>query len=540
MNRRAFLKKAVSKQEAQARGVLSGLSEYSGDWTYNEVAHLLKRTMFGVKKSDADYFLSMNCNDTVDELLNNIQSVSPPLREYGLLADNDGTMFDDPQVPQGQTWADDLNKLSDPGMAGAVKMARIDSMRKWWVGIMLNQNRSIGEKMLLFLHHHFSVQREEVDNATHLYRHHALLRNNVLGNIKELTKKVTIDPAMLIHLNGYMNSKRAPDENYARELQELFTVGKGDDSLYTESDVQQAAKLLTGWRIDANTLTAYLDTDAHDTSTKSFSAFYNNTSIAGSTNGEQEIDQFIEMIFATKECAKFLCRKIYRWFVYYQIDDATESTVIAPLADILRNNNYELKPVLSALLKSEHFYDKANRACYIKSPLDFLVGTMRELDIPVQSYTDYVNGYPVFASIYIQARQMGQDLFQPPDVSGWPSYYQDPTYYELWVNSNSLPKRAAFTDRLVKDNLINYKAFAQYSADPPDAGKLTDDLTMLLLRYPLTDNGKKYLKDNFLNNNTEDDNVWTNTWNSGDTAAINASIGSLLQFIMNLPEFHLC
>ncbi|MBA4167015.1 MAG: DUF1800 domain-containing protein [Chitinophagaceae bacterium] len=539
MNRRTFLKSG-RQTKATARGVQTGLGEYSGDWTYNEVAHLLKRTMFGVKKVDADHFLTMNCSDAVDELLNNIQSVSPPLREYGLLHDNDGSLFEDTGVTQGQTWINNLIKLSDPGMAGAIKAARIDSLRKWWVGIMLNQNRSIGEKMLLFWHHHFSVQREEVDNATHLYRHHDLLRTNVLGNIKALTKKVTVDPAMLIHLNGYLNSKRAPDENYARELQELMTVGKGDDSLYTESDVQQAAKLLTGWRISDDTLTAYLDTDKHDTSTKSFSAFYNNTSIPGSSNGEQEIDQFIEMIFATNECPKFICRKLYRWFVYYQIDDNTEATVISPLANILRNNNFEIKPVLSALLKSDHFFDKMNQACYIKSPYGFLVGTLRELDIAIPAYTDYANGYPVFKSIYDKAAQMQQDLFQPPDVSGWPSYYQDPMYHELWVNSNSLPGRASFTDDIVKDNMINLKAFAQYSSDPSDPDKLIEDFTVILLRYPLSDSGKQYAKNNFLINNSSDKNVWTNAWNTNDLSVINSSLGNLLKFIMNLPEFHLC
>lgn len=540
MNRRSFLTAARRQNTGTVRNLQSGLTPYAGAWTGAEVAHLLKRTMFGARKPDIDHFVQMDCSSAVDELLNNIQTVSPPLRDYGLLQDNGGGLFDDPGVAVGQTWINDLNKLSDAGMAGAVKAARIDSLRKWWVGVMLNQSRSIGEKMLLFWHHHFSVQREEVDNATHLYRHHALLRNNILGNVKDLTKQVTIDPAMLIHLNGYLNSKRAPDENYARELQELFTVGKGDDSLYTESDVQQAAKVLTGWRIDPNTLTAYLDASKHDISSKTFSAFYNNTTIAGSTNGTQEVDQLIDMIFATQECAKFLCRKIYRWFVYYQIDDATEANVISPLADILRNNGYDIKPVLLALLKSEHFFDLSNRSCMIKSPYDFLVGTMRELNIAIPAYTDYSAGYPVFKSLYDLAAQMQQDLFQPPDVCGWTPYTQDPMFYELWVNSNSLPRRAAFTDRLVKDNMIDCRALAMYSSNPSDPNQLVSDMVALLLRYPLTDNGRLYVKNNFLINNTNDDSTWTNIWNANDTATINSSIGAMLKFLMNLPEFHLC
>jgi len=539
MNRRTFFKR-MQGRTTLSRNLASGLEEYTGSWEYNDVAHLLKRTMFGARKSDVGYFLGMSCSDAVDQLLNSIQPVSPPLRDYGLLQDNDGTLFDDPGVSAGQTWIDNLNRLDDPGMAGAVKSARIDSLRKWWVGIMLNQKRSIGEKMLLFWHHHFSVQREEVDNATHLYRHHQLLRNNILGNVRELTKQVTVDPAMLIHLNGYLNAKSAPDENYARELQELFTVGKGDDSRYTESDVQQAARLLTGWRIHDDTLTAYLDISKHDTSSKSFSAFYANTTIAGSEDGTSEIDRFINMIFDTSECPKFICRKLYRWFVYYQIDDTTEATVITPMAELLRNSNYEVKPVLSALLKSSHFFDLRNRACYIKSPYDFLVGTMRELDIAVPAYTDYVNGYPVFKSVYDKAVEMQQDLFQPPDVSGWPSYYQDPMYYETWVNSNSLPRRAAFTDSLLAQDMVDLKAFAQYSSDPANPDKLVEDLSTILLRYPLSDNGRLYVKNNFLINNTGNDSYWTDAWNNNDLAMIHSSIADLLKFMLNLPEFHLC
>jgi uncharacterized protein (DUF1800 family) len=125
--------------------------------------------------------------------------------------------------------------LSDPNARGQINSLRVDSLRKWWAGLIIDQERSIQEKMVLFWHHHFSVQQEEVSNAQFLYRHHNLLRTNVLGNVKTLTKEVSIDPAMLLHLNGYVNSKQAPDENFARELQELFVIGRGNDSGYTET-----------------------------------------------------------------------------------------------------------------------------------------------------------------------------------------------------------------------------------------------------------------------------------------------------------------
>ncbi len=325
--------------------------------------------MFGAKKTDIDYFLTLSPDAAIDELLNNITIPTPPVRDYGMIEDADGMLYDDLGVAQGQTWVNDPNMASDPEARSGINHRRVESLRKWWAGLIINQGRSIQEKMVLFWHHHFSVQQQEVENAQFLYRHHNLLRSNVLGNFKTLVKEVTIDPAMLIHLNNYLNSKQAPDENYAREMQELFTIGKGNDSLYTEDDVIAAARVLTGWRITDDPLSSYFEAGAHDTGAKTFSAFYNNTTISGSSNGNQELDALVNMIFTTTEASRFICRKLYKWFVYYEIDDDTEANVIAPMAAVLKSNNYDIKPALAVLLKSEHFFDPINQACYIKTSI---------------------------------------------------------------------------------------------------------------------------------------------------------------------------
>ncbi len=539
MDRRAFLKSARKSNRMNAdRGLASGLNPYNGSWTRNEAAHLLKRAMFGAKKADIDHFLTLSPAQAVDELLNNVFVPAPPVRDYGLIEDEDGVMHDDLGVVQGQTWVNDLNTMSDPKVLGSINTLRVSSLHKWWVGLILKQDRSITEKMVLFWHHHFSVQQEEVSNATMLWRHHNLLRTNALGNVRQLVKDVSIDPAMLVHLNGYLNSKLAPDENYARELQELMTVGKGPDSAYTEQDVQTAARVLTGWRIDGNTYTAYLDTSAHDTGSKTFSAFYNNTTIGN--NGAQEVGDLVNMIFNTTECARFIIRKLYKWFVYYTIDDTTETDVIIPLAELLRTNNFEIKPVLAALLKSEHFFDPLNQACYIKSPYDIIAGTLREFNVNIPAYTDYTNGYPVFSNVYDKAAEMQQVLFQPPDVSGWPAYYQEPMNYELWVNSNSLPKRADFTDGLVQDRMLDLRGFAGFSSNPADPDQLVADVTGLLLRYPLSLTSRNWVKNKFLLNNSNDNTVWTSAWNANNAAVIDPALSELFKFIMNLPEYHLC
>lgn len=544
MDRREFFKTTrknnpVAKKQNAGRNYFAGLTPYNGPWTVNEVTHLLKRTMFGAKKTDVDHFLALSPAAAVDELLNNTTTPSPPVRDYGLLED-DGVFYDDLGVAIGQTWVNDPNIASAVEIRGQINGRRVDSLKKWWAGLIINQSRSIQEKMVLFWHHHFAVMESEIDNAQFLYRHHNLLRTNALGSFKTLVREVTIDPAMLVHLNGYLNTRQAPDENYARELQELFTIGKGNDSLYTENDVIAAARVLTGWRINSIPLGTYLDASAHDTGAKTFSAFYNNTTINGSTNPDQELDALVDMLFNTTEAARFICRKLYKWFVYYEIDDTTEAEVIIPMADVLHNNNFTVKAALDVLLKSEHFFDVLQQACYIKNPFDMIVGTLREFNVSFPPYTDYTTGYPLFYSLYNNAAEMQQQLFQPPDVSGWPSYYQEPMHYELWVNSNSLPRRADFTDALVNDAVIDVRAFATNTSNPADPNQLINDVTALLLRYPLSANSKTYVKTHFLTNNTTDDTIWTTAWNTNNNTVINDSLKNMFRFLMNLPEFHLC
>ena len=374
MDRRTLLfgKPAVKAQSFHAlMRTSTGLTPYAGTFGTAELVHLLKRTLFGVKKADLEAFKNQTLSQVVATLLTAAPTPAPPINTY-----NDSTATD-PNVPAGQTW------VNAPYGDGTINARRYVSFKAWWTGLMLNQNRSITEKMALFWHNHFATETVDITDARFVYKHHALLRSLSLGNFKTLVKEVTLDPAMLRYLNGYLNTKTAPDENYARELQELFTLGKGPGSQYTEDDVKAAARVLTGYRTDANTISAYFDPTRHDTGIKQFSSFYGNAVITGKTGaqGAGELDELLNMIFSKDEVSKYLCRKLYRFFVYYDIDEATEANVITPMANIFRQNNYEIKPVLEALFKSEHFFDVLNRGCVIKSPIDFLVGHCREFGV---------------------------------------------------------------------------------------------------------------------------------------------------------------
>jgi uncharacterized protein (DUF1800 family) len=549
MDRREFLaarRKKPSRPEAAAPTFRtnSGLNPYSGPWTRNEVQHLLKRTLFGSRKADTDYFLGRTIDQAVDELLTPTAPLpAPPVNEYSST---------DPNVPLGSTW------INSPTADGGINSSRRNSFKKWWTGVMLNQDRSIREKLTLFWADHFGTETTTIGNSHYVYHHHALLRQNALGNFKQLIKAVTIDAGMLRYLNGYLNTAAAPDENYSRELQELFTLGKGPAVQYTEDDVKKAAKVLTGWRINGNNYTVFFDPNRHDSTSKQFSSFYTNTIIAGQTgpNGALETDALIDMIFAKEEVSKYICRCLYRWFVYYKIDAAAETNVIEPLAVIFRSNNYQVKPVLSALLKSEHFFDVLNQGCLIKSPVDQVVSCMREFGVVFpDGVTQYLDAYGMWNYIRNWFTSMNQDIGDPPDVSGWPAYYQEPQFHELWINSDTLPKRNQFTDTMIntgytrqgKKIIIDAVAFTKTLSNPGDPNVLIDDALFILYRVPVSAATRQSIKEQILLSNQAQDHYWTNAWNAhiaspNDQAAfniVNGRLKSFYQYLMNLSEYQL-
>ncbi|MCX6337692.1 MAG: DUF1800 domain-containing protein [Bacteroidetes bacterium] len=553
MDRRSFISKARGlKNPAMEEPPLptGGLTVYSGPWTENEVRHLLKRTMFGARKIDIEYFKTKTLTQSVDELLNPTDPIpNPPLKEY---TPSTTVVTPDTNIALGTTWVLDSNN------DGNIYSYRRASFKKWWMGVMINQDRSIREKMTMFWHNHFATETADINNSQYVYNHHTLLRNSALGNFKTLTKDITIDPGMLVYLNGASNTATAPDENYGRELQELFCCGKGKDSLYTEADVKAAAQVLTGWRNNSTTNTSYFDITRHNKVNKQFSSFYNNTIINGQTTataGDTEIDAMLNMIFASQEIAKYVCRRIYRWFVYYDIDDTIEANIIKPLADIFRLNNYEIKPVLSALLKSEHFYDNLTRGAQIKSPVDLVVGMCREFEIAFQPETDYATNYGMYNYLVSWVSNMQQNIGDPPDVSGWKAYYQSPQFYEIWINSDTLPKRNQFTDTMIvsgytlnaKKIQIDGVAFAQSFATPGDPNKLIYDIAKFLLRVDISEASKKQIKTDILLGGQSTDSYWTDAWNlfiTTPTNTANATIvknrlRDLIKYFMDLSEYQL-
>lgn len=510
------------------------LDAYTTPLTATQVAHLLRRATFGPTPEQLKMLPGQTAAQIVTTLLADQPTPAPPL--------NLATSKSFHDQPFDTANAGKLNTY--------VKM--------WWANLMLNQPVSVLEKMTLFWSNHFVTNITTVNDYRYMYRYNALLRQFALGNFKAFAVAITQDPAMLRFLNGNQNLVGTANENYARELQELFTIGRNGG--YTEDDVKAAAKVLTGW-VDAGyrdttnaAISSSFKASRHDTTDKTFSATYQNTLIkgrSGATAGLDELNDLLDMILKNVETPRYICRKLYRWFINADITATVETNFIQPLADLFRKNNFEIKPVLSALLQSQHFFDESLRGAIIKSPTDLVVGTFRFWNVQAPSPTQNITGFYQIGS-YINARvvEEQQDLLNPPTVFGWTAYYQT-GYYQQWINSTTLGLRGYFGDSLTTNALklngkpaIDILAYAKTLSNPSDAAKLVNDLTTQLLALSLDQTQKDFLTDTILLNSIPR-YEWTSEWNDyinapSDTAkkqAVQLKLTAFLQYIFRMAEY---
>ncbi len=563
MNRKQFFESLIAKNTAQISGdevnanlqtktvgrrTNTGIAEYTGTFGDAELMHLLRRSLFGVKVSDWKNFQGKSLKTVVDSLLSpTVTQPNPPINYYG-------SVVNDPNVPLGSTW---VNAPLDPN----VEPNRKGGVKAWFWGLTAFQNTDLLQKMVMFWHNHFAIQFLEIPDSRACYTYLKTIHTHALGNLKTLTKAVTVDPAMLFYLNGRLNTKAAPDENYARELQELFTVGKGPNSKYTEDDVKQIAKILTGWNINPLTnpfSTAFVSSN-HDSKDKVLSSFYGGVTIKGRTGltaGELELDDLLTAIFNTDESALFICRKLYRFFVYYEIDSNTETNVIAPLAKVFKDSGYDIKTVLQTLLMSEHFFDNWNRGCVIKDPITHQAGFCRQMEVAFPAPTNYLLHYQMLGlgQNFGQITQMNYG--DPPNVAGWPAWYQEPLYDRSWINSDTLPKRNQFTDyllyighkigsfTLMADPWIVVKQFS----NPGVADDLINETITFLLPQPLTTAQVASIKAILLPGGIPDYN-WKDEYRAATTpsdpnyntaySSVTSKLKYMFKFIMNLAEYQL-
>ncbi|TAF64012.1 MAG: DUF1800 family protein [Cytophagales bacterium] len=565
---------------------MAALDPISGALGVKRAAHLLRRTTFGATKEQIDQFAAKTIGQAITDLFQAV--TDPPLPK-------------DPKTSA--TW------LPLAGTNNSTEGELKGVFLSWWNAQMYHSGMNIREKMTYFLHTHFTTIQSRVDHSAGLYYQIALYRKYALGDFKELAKKVCLDNAMILNLDCHLNEKGLPQENYAREFLELYTIGKGiqiadgNYTNYTETDIREAAKVLSGYdydnqynNIDPDTnfprakikaANQNLTTTAsrHDAGVKRFTAAFQSRTIQPPTNMVSgglatiegvydELNQLVNMIFDQQETAKYICRKLYRFFVYYKITDYIENNVIVPLANTFRSNNYQLQPVLQQLLQSQHFFDEDTNlqseddklGAIIKSPLELVISAMRFFKVtmpnPDTQPTEYHTG--AFQNFQEFFQQQGMNFYEPFDVAGYEAYHQVPNYHRNWISSNYLGQRYKFGERLLKgqnasgatanfklDVIEFFKTNPKIATDPQ--GMVNELLEYLLPFANMTVAPPGSYPQNIPSERTDDFYTllrdagtftdWITDWNaavaSNNYAAVKIRLENLVKGILQSPEFQL-
>ncbi|MBC8124741.1 MAG: DUF1800 family protein, partial [Candidatus Kapabacteria bacterium] len=391
---------------------------------------------------------------------------------------------------------------------------------------------------------------------------------------------------MLRFLNGNSNTKGSPNENYGRELQELFTIGKGpeisqgDYTNYTEQDVQAASKVLTGWRefgqrdiiavagdrdlrdnepknppMFADNPNVLFIANSHDTTDKQFSVRYGNKVIkgrTGATGGLDELNEMLDMIFGQNATSQYIVGKLYRWFVNSEITAEIQSDIIDPLATELRQSGFVVGPIVRKLLASDHFFESGLRGAQLRSPADMVIGLMRTITswTPPTDPTQSNRFYQSFVTT-LSALQM--DLNEPDSVAGWEAYYQTPDFYRIWLSTATLPLRNGVGDALLVNNnalgrkpILDTPEFVKTFSDVSDSLKLIDQINEIFFAVPFSEETRLMLAEEVLMNGGryyEWAEVWdayfTNQTNVPARNAVKMNLDRLFKYLFRMAEFQI-
>jgi uncharacterized protein (DUF1800 family) len=466
----------------------------------------------------------------------------------------------------------------------------------WHLDVMLKSESTLKERITWFFHTHLPARWTEIRTSEAIYYQNCLYRHFAFGSFKELFTKICTDNAMLIYLDGYSNHKDNPNENFAREMFELYSIGKGPQTEegnytnFTEDDVKAATRILTGWINDEDF--ASLDPDTglpigkmatvtggnlpqdratgHDTDVKTFSSVWNNTSIqpaeiidnlATVESAYGELDDLMDMIFDNAETARFMVRKLYRFFVYHFISEEVEQDIIVPLAQNFLTNDYSIPDMLKVLFKSQHFYDEDtpattsdnNIGALIKSPVDVFTTILRFFDVTTPDRgTDTSNFYTDFEFLVSKLVDQGLNFYEPFEVAGYPAYHQIPGYNRNWIMTSSLAHRYQTGDILMKRGGLGSEISIQMDVldwaensgevDPTMSTDIVAVITKNLLAVTLTTERFNYfLNTVFLDTLTQA--TWLSEWNKyvggGDDLVVRERLETLVSSIIQTPEFQL-
>ncbi len=393
---------------------------------YSEARHLLWRAGFGGTPDQIRLLASWGVEKAVDHLVNvdGVEGYPSPAADRfdgGIIVPL--TMQQAQQYRRAQQTGDEETlarfRMRRQGQQRADRR-QILEMQRWWLERMIETPRPLEEKMTLFWHSHFATSYRAIENSYHMFMQNQLFRRNAVGNFGELLFRIIRDPAMLAYLDNQNSRRGSPNENLARELMELFSLGEGG---YSERDIKEGARALTGYGYSGNQF--LFRNELHDTGGKS---------ILGKS-GPLDGDDFVRAILARTRCSEFIAMKLYEFFVAALPDESgpirgAMIDAIEDMASTIREHRYDIGPALSRLFRSEHFYHERFRGEQIKSPAELVVGAVRSLRTPVRS----------LAVLNDAMGLMGQRLFLPPSVAGWPGG-------RAWVNTSTL---------FVRQNVLNF------------------------------------------------------------------------------------
>ena len=379
---------------------------------YTRMAHLLRRAGFGARPDEINnVYLKQGFEATVDQLVN-YENVAEDASVPPVPSDTNGTPLD-------------------------ITTMNINQVSSWWITRMVKTKRPLQEKLVLFWHNHFATSYSKVSNAKYLYWQNKLFRDQATGNFRTMLKAINRDPAMLIWLDSVLNNLRSPNENYARELQELFSLGfeNFQQGAYTEADVQQAARAFTGWALKSDPSTngvppngsitdpaqlINIPPDINDNSAVARNHDYGNKIIYGVTqnfNGDQVVDLILDHEPQRTFAAKFIGKKLFKYFAH----ENPSPEVVDHLANVAKRADFNLKAMLRDLfLNTKEFYSDQAINSLIRWPAHYVISSVRLLQASVDSNT-----------LISPLRDMGQQLFFPPDVFGWPGDYD-------WISTGQM------------------------------------------------------------------------------------------------------
>ncbi len=544
-------------------------------------AHLLRRACLGGSRTEIDAFAALTPAEAVQQLFNSeLPSLELPLPDPTAEEENLETDF--------LRWH--IGQMLGHGIEDETKLAHI-----------------FRERIVLFFHTHFTTKRSTVNNWEALFYQQALFRlfafdqediiippedpeadpedpasmeTIVPRNLRNLSKKLSVDNAMLIFLDGRFNVKGSPNENYARELLELYTIGRGlegnvpppefdgDYFVFTEEDVQAGAKVLSGYQNDNTFNTIDEETglpkgrvrgnvnnaSQHEEGEKIFSSRLGSGVVTPDPellNGGNpteasvldEISQFVDLIYEQEETPRAICRELYRFFVYHDVSPELQASTIQDMADIFTANEFKIQPVLEALFTSTHFYeadageDDNNFGSLIKSPLDLVLGFTRNFSIQIPDYeTDLAGFYGFTGNLLGAMDDQGMNYYEPFEVAGYAAYHQYPIFNRSWITTNYLANRYNFVQGSISEDAnlqmgqVDIVQFVRdnFAAEAPVARDLViavaqyflpvaDSLTFDSDTGELTVERLNYFLTTFLDNlDADPEAMWTDRWNNGN------------------------